>query len=142
VEILKTAKSISPRQCSNCPRKLLCQKLVEGCRFHRGLAISHNGECPLPASVDIGVGKQKVEKILRVDLLAQVLHVPQPEVPRQVRIELACALYARGAMSHAQATQLAGLDRFEMGEELAQRNIPRHYATADLAADIAYGCGQ
>jgi predicted HTH domain antitoxin len=76
------------------------------------------------------------------DLLAQVLHVPQPEVPRQVRIEIACALYARGAMSHAQATQLAGLDRFEMGEELSQRNIPRHYATADLAADIAYGCGQ
>ena len=76
------------------------------------------------------------------DLLAQVLHVPEEEVPRQVRIELACALYARSAMTHAQAAKLAGLDRFEMGEELARRNIPRHYAAADLAADLAYGRGQ
>ena len=76
------------------------------------------------------------------ELLADVFHVPAPEVPRQVRIELACALYARGAMTHAQSAKLAGLDRFEMGDELARRNIPRHYGEADVAADIAYGRGQ
>lgn len=75
-------------------------------------------------------------------LLAEVFHVPQQEVPRQVRIELACALYARGAMTHAQASTLAELDRFEMDEEIARRQIPHHYTTADLAADLAYGRGQ
>jgi predicted HTH domain antitoxin len=45
-------------------------------------------------------------------------------------------------MTHAQAEKLAGLDRFEMGDELARRNIPRHYGEADVAADIAYGRGQ
>jgi len=68
--------------------------------------------------------------------------VPGEEVPRQVRIELACALYARNAMTHAQAAKLAGLDRFEMSEELARRNVPRHYAADDLAADLAYGRGE
>ena len=76
------------------------------------------------------------------ELLADVFHVPAPEVPRQVRIELACALHARDAMTHAQAAKLAGLDRFEMDDELARRNIPRHYGEADVAADIAHGGGQ
>ena len=79
---------------------------------------------------------------LPAELLAGVFQVPQPDVPRQVRIELACALHARGAMTHAQAAELAGLDRFELGEELARRNIPRHYSQADFAADLAYGRGQ
>ena len=62
------------------------------------------------------------------ELLADVFHVPTPEVPRQVRIELACALYARGAMTHAQSATLAGLDRFEMGEELgAELDARRHW---------------
>ncbi len=76
------------------------------------------------------------------ELLADVFHVAAPEVPRQVRIELACALYGRGAMTHAEAAKLAGLDRFEMDGELARRNIPRHYGAADVAADLAYGRGQ
>ncbi len=76
------------------------------------------------------------------ELLADVFHVPAPDVPRQVQIELACALYARGAMTHAQSAKLAGLDRFEMDEEFARRNIPRHYGEPDVAADIAYGRGQ
>jgi len=74
--------------------------------------------------------------------LAEVFHVPAGEVPRQVRIELACALYGRGALTHAQAGTMAGLDRFELAEELARRNIPLHYTGADLAVDLAYGRGE
>jgi len=74
--------------------------------------------------------------------LAEVFHVSPQDVPRCVRIELACSLYARGALTHAQAATLSGLDRFEMGDELARRNVPRHYTDADLAADLAYGRGQ
>lgn len=76
------------------------------------------------------------------DLLAGVFRVPEPEVPRQVLIELACAFYARQALSHAQAAALASLDRFEFGTELARRDIPRHYSRDDLAADLSYGGGQ
>lgn len=72
-------------------------------------------------------------------LLAAVFHVPEPEVPQQVRIELACSLYARDALTHAQAADLAGLDRLEMDAELGRRNIPRHYSEDDLLTDIAYG---
>jgi predicted HTH domain antitoxin len=75
-------------------------------------------------------------------LLAGVFHVPEPEVPRQVLIELACALYAREALTHAQAATLAGLGRFELGEELARREIPRHYSEDDLVADLTYGGGK
>jgi hypothetical protein len=35
---------------------------------------------------------------LREGLLAGVFHVPEAEVPRQVLMELACALYARRAL--------------------------------------------
>src|SRR4051812_22011041 len=74
--------------------------------------------------------------------LKEVFHVPAEELPRQVQIELACALYARGALTHAQAATLAGLDRFQMGEELGRRNIARHYTASDLAVDLAYGRGE
>lgn len=69
-------------------------------------------------------------------------HVSPQDVPRCVRIEPACSLYARGALTHVQAGTLSGLDRFEMGDELARRNVPRHYTDADLAADLAYDRGQ
>ena len=75
-------------------------------------------------------------------LLADVFHVPEPEVPRQVLIELACALYARQALTHAQAAALARLNRFDFSEELGRREIPRHYSGDDLAADLTYGGGQ
>ena len=74
-------------------------------------------------------------------LLAGIFHVPEPEVPRQVLIELACALYARQALTHAQAAALAGLDCFEFGEYLARREISRHYSKDHLAGDLAYGGG-
>jgi hypothetical protein len=41
-------------------------------------------------------------------LLAGVYHVPEPEVPRQVLIGLAGALYAHTAWTQAQAAALAG----------------------------------
>lgn len=76
------------------------------------------------------------------EFLAEAFHVPPAEVPRQLRIELACVLYARGAMTHAQAATFTALDRFGFDEELARRDLPRHYSQADVAADLAYGRGQ
>jgi predicted HTH domain antitoxin len=76
------------------------------------------------------------------DQLTELFDVRANELPRQVQIELACALYARGALTHAQASALAGLDRFQIGDELVRRNIPIHYTEADLGVDLAYGRGE
>ena len=76
------------------------------------------------------------------ELLSGAFKVPKADVPRQVIIELACSLYARKALAHGQAAALAGLDRFQMDEELSRREIPHHYTDADVKADLAYGGGQ
>ena len=75
-------------------------------------------------------------------LLAEALHVPEADVPHHLRIELACALYAQNRLSLGKAAELAGLDRFQMGEELARRNVPRHYDQNDLNSDLRYGRGE
>jgi predicted HTH domain antitoxin len=75
-------------------------------------------------------------------LLAEALHVPESDVPRQLRIELACALYAQNRLGLGKAAELAGLDRFQMGDELARRNIPRHYTQDDLNSDLRYAGGE
>ena len=75
------------------------------------------------------------------ELLAEVFHVPAADVPRHVRIELACALYAQGRLSLGKAAELAELDRFQMGQELGRRNISRHYNPEDLKADLQYAPG-
>jgi predicted HTH domain antitoxin len=43
---------------------------------------------------------------------------------QQVRIELACALYAQGKISRGVAAQLAGMERGGFDEELYRREIP------------------
>jgi predicted HTH domain antitoxin len=76
------------------------------------------------------------------ELLAGIFKVPEPDLPRQVLIELACSLYARGALTHAQGSAVTGLDRFEFAAELQRREIPIHYTGEDLKNDLTYGGGQ
>ncbi len=75
-------------------------------------------------------------------LLAEALNVTDAEVPGRLRVELACALDAQDRLSLGQAAQLGGLDRYQMGEELARRNLPRHYTLDDLNADVRYARGE
>jgi len=75
-------------------------------------------------------------------LLAETLNVPAADVPRLMRIELACALYAQNRLGLGKAAQLAGLDRFQLGDELARRSIPRHYTPEDLKTDLQYARGE
>lgn len=44
--------------------------------------------------------------------------------PAEVRIELACALYARGLVGRAGALELAGVDFFGFQRALGERGIP------------------
>ena len=71
--------------------------------------------------------------------MVQGLRLPEGEIPRRLRTELAIALYAQGALSLGKAAELAEMSRLFFGELVGQRGIPRHYGDEDLAQDLAYG---
>lgn len=76
------------------------------------------------------------------DSIARSLRVPEAEAEQRVREELAAALYARGLLSFGKAAELAGLNRMAFSDVVAQREIPRHYGSQELAEDAAYAGGQ
>ncbi len=53
-----------------------------------------------------------------------------------IRLDLACALYASGRLSRSVSARLAGMDRFEFDEELFKRHISA-YTEETLAEDRA-----
>ncbi len=67
------------------------------------------------------------------------LKLPVREREKELRQELALALYERGALALGKARLLAGMTRWEFEELLGRRRIVRHYTTTDLAEDIRYG---
>lgn len=54
-----------------------------------------------------------------------------------LRLELACALYARGRVSAVSGADLSGLDLITFQQALQERNIPRQYSVEDLDDDLA-----
>ena len=55
---------------------------------------------------------------------------------RDVKRELAVALYASGKLTLVQAANLAGHGLFEFQSMLRDRRIPQHYDEADLDQDL------
>jgi predicted HTH domain antitoxin len=53
----------------------------------------------------------------------------------EIRLELACALYARGRIGKIAATEMAGVDFFAFQRALSERGIPL-YTQQMLASDI------
>jgi len=74
--------------------------------------------------------------------VTEALRLPPGEQERELRKELALALYQRGALSLGKASRLAGIDRWQFGWLLAERKIPRHYTQDDLRDDIYYAQGR
>jgi len=70
------------------------------------------------------------------DEVVRAMRLPAPEKKRRAELELACALYAQGVLSGGKAAQLAGMNRLRFGQELAARNIPRHYMEENLRQDL------
>jgi len=60
----------------------------------------------------------------------------QPLTGEQVRIELACGLYAAWKVSMSQAVKIAGIPRIFFYEELGARKIPLQYTAEDLRHDF------
>jgi len=54
----------------------------------------------------------------------------------ELRLELACALYARGRISKITGSRLAGVDFFTFQRALGERQIPQ-YTEKMLAEDLA-----
>ena len=69
--------------------------------------------------------------------IMEALRFPPGEAEREVRKELALALYERQVLSLGKARQLAGLTRWEFEELLGERRIPRQYTKEDLRDDVA-----
>lgn len=70
--------------------------------------------------------------------VVETLRFPPDEIERELRKELALALYQRGVLSSGKASTLVGVTRWEFEEVLMQRQIRRHYTEKNLEEDIAY----
>ncbi len=63
------------------------------------------------------------------------LPASDPLTPEEVRLELACALYARGRIGKVAAAGMAGVDFFSFQRALGERHIPL-YTEQMLAGDL------
>jgi predicted HTH domain antitoxin len=54
----------------------------------------------------------------------------------ELRLELACALYARGKISAVAASHLANVDLLTLQGALKERGIPRNYSIDDFRDDM------
>mgnify|MGYP001023435199 CR=1 FL=1 len=73
--------------------------------------------------------------------VVDAVKLPYGEMEKELRKELALALYQRGVLSLGKARVLAQMTRWEFEELLGERKIPRHYTEADLEEDIRYALG-
>ena len=55
--------------------------------------------------------------------------------PEEIRLELACALYARGRIGKVAATEMAGVDFFTFQRALSERGVAL-YTQQMLTSDI------
>lgn len=76
------------------------------------------------------------------DDVVDALQLPPQQQALRLRLELAVALYTQHVLSFGKARELSGLNYFEFGHALGQRNIPRHYSLSDLKDDLSYGGSQ
>ncbi len=70
------------------------------------------------------------------------LRLPPDEMERELRKELALALYQRRVLPLGKARVLAQMTRWEFEELLGRRKVPRHYSEEELQEDIRYARGR
>ncbi len=72
------------------------------------------------------------------DSVTQAIRLPEKQMKETLLAELAITLYAQEALSFGKAKELAGMSRYEFGQILGKRGIPRHYGREELEDDLAY----
>ena len=73
--------------------------------------------------------------------VTDALRLPAAEHDRELRTELAIALYRRAVLSAGKARKLAGMTRWDFDRLLGQRQIVRHYQKDELEQDLEYAQG-
>ncbi len=71
------------------------------------------------------------------DVLSAI-KIPEKDVEKVLKLELAFALYQRGIIPLGKARKLAGMSKWEFIEELGERKIERHYTEKELEEDLAF----
>jgi predicted HTH domain antitoxin len=68
------------------------------------------------------------------------LELPEMEntelTPAELRLELACALYARGKITAVSGSHVAGVDLISFQGALKEREISRNYTLEDFRDDM------
>jgi predicted HTH domain antitoxin len=72
------------------------------------------------------------------DSVARAIRLPEGRLSQELLLELSVALYAQGVLPFGKARELAGLGKYEFGQLLGKREIPRHYGREELEDDLAY----
>ena len=60
------------------------------------------------------------------DSIVQALRLPEQRIERELRRELAVALYTQDILSFGKARELAEMDKYEFGQLLALCGVIRH----------------
>ena len=76
------------------------------------------------------------------DDVLSALPFPSGEKEGRIRMEMACLMYRNGWLSLGKAAELARLDSFLLGRELASRGIAMNYDEEMLQDDLAYARGK
>jgi predicted HTH domain antitoxin len=72
------------------------------------------------------------------DSAVNALNLPPEELRKELRIDLAIALYARGALSAGKAAEFAGIGRMDFEHLLCERRVERPYTMEELERDLAW----
>ncbi|HUT35829.1 MAG TPA: UPF0175 family protein [Planctomycetota bacterium] len=72
------------------------------------------------------------------DSIAQAIRLPEERLSKELLCELATALYGHGLLGFGKARELAGVGKYEFGQMLGSRSIPRHYTREELEDDLDY----
>jgi predicted HTH domain antitoxin len=81
-------------------------------------------------------------KLTIPDSIAQAIRLPEERLSNDLMYELATALYAHGLLGFGKARELAGVGKFEFGQMLGSRGIPRHYTHEEAEDDLDYADGR
>ena len=68
--------------------------------------------------------------------LPGIVKLPDEEVERRIKVELALRLYEKGILSFGQARRLAGLSKWEFIELLAEEGSGINYDEEELENDL------
>jgi len=80
-------------------------------------------------------------KVIQIEIPEEIItgiKIPEKDLEKIMKIELAIARYQKGYLSFGQARKITGLSKIEFINELAERKVERHYTEEDLRDDVEF----